>query len=135
MVPPSQPTSSNSAGKARIPDCVRDSLLKTEFRKGITTHSYEISNPRAGRRLDIQRVQWAKGKLIGRGGFGDVFVEKRVGNAAEGHPEVRAVKKIFLGERAIDHRAYVRELEAIAKFSLARVRLDRFLDDDLTGIV
>jgi hypothetical protein len=127
MAPPSQPTASNSAGKIRLPDYVRDTLLKTEFRNGITTHSYELSNSRFGRRQEIQRVQWGKGQLIGRGGFGNVLVQKRVGKAVEGHPEVRAVKKIFLGERAVHQREYVRELEAIAKFSVARVSSHGYL--------
>jgi hypothetical protein len=123
---PSQPTpptsNSNAKGKDRLPDYVRDSLLKTEFRKGITIHSYEISDPLAGRRQEIQRVRWGKGKLVGRGGFGDVLKQKRIGDVAiQGHPEVRAVKRIALGSKRISHKDYVRELETIAKFSQTRV--------------
>jgi hypothetical protein len=59
---------------------------------------------------------------VGRGGFGDVLMQKRVGEkTADGHPGVRAVKKIALASKRVSHKDYVRELETIAKFSQAIV--------------
>jgi len=100
---------------SRLPDLVRDSRLDTEFRNGLTIHSYTASG--AHRRIEKERVHWEKVKEIGKGGFGSVHLETRRGSHASEQPEVRAVKHI----RQVNHQNWVHELEAVAKFSNKQV--------------
>lgn len=88
-----------------------------------TVHKFEESDPSSGRRLVTRSEHWQPHKRIGRGGFGSVWLEKcsqgRQGSSVQ-DAAVRAVKRIDLDTQlgSID---YNRELEAIAKFSHARV--------------
>jgi hypothetical protein len=107
----------------RLPDLVRDSQLTTEFKHGLTVHSYHVSDTRRHRRSVVEQVRWQKGAKIGVGGVGSVHVEKRIGKAKAHHPELRAVKRI----RDATHKEYLHELVAIAKFSHPSVSgLDMF---------
>jgi serine/threonine protein kinase len=103
-----------------ISDLVRDSKLETKFGLGYTQHIYHVSgdNPRQ-RKMRIEE-RWERGRNLGTGSFGTVWLEKLV--TENGEKKYRALKEIRKGvqlPKAIDYR---RELEAIAKFSHQKVR-------------
>jgi hypothetical protein len=105
------------AGRSRrLPDLVRDTRLETEFLDSLTIHSRNVFIPAARQRTTIEKVSWSRDELIGSGGFGSVWLEKRLGA-----PELRAVKQIHTGKKQASHLDCVHELEAIAKFSQTRV--------------
>lgn len=102
-----------------LPTLVRDTQLVGEVRGDITTHP----------RSRVKQV-WKRERRIGAGGFGSVYVERRIGKAIHGQPGKRAVKRI----RNATHEQYVHELEAIAKFSASRVglpNLDSMVSNEL----
>jgi hypothetical protein len=96
-----------------IPDLVRDSKLETAFLDQKTVHTFIEPGGRRSRREEC----WKKVKLLGRGGFGDVWQEQCVAGKEKG--TMRAVKVIKKQSHSVDLN---RELEAIAKFSNSRVR-------------
>jgi hypothetical protein len=104
---------------SRLPDLVLDSRLRTEFFDSTTTHSYlEIDDN--GRRFT--RIEsWKREQFLGRGGFGEVRLEKCVTMGAK-QGSVRAVKSIDKPRDSSGSMGYNKELEAIAKFSNDRVR-------------
>lgn len=115
---------------AQIPDLIRDSKLETHFLPhcGVeTVHTFRESDPASGQRLVIRSEHWQRQRRIGSGGFGSVWLERRIkggrsGATAAQDSAVRAVKQIDMDTRLglID---YNHELEAIAKFSHYRVSL------------
>jgi hypothetical protein len=94
-------------------DLVKDSKLETIFRHEYTIHIFDVSGET--QRQIRREERWKKEEELGKGGFGIVWRETLVTDT--GISRERAVKKIH--KRA----DYVRELEAIAKFSHAKVRL------------
>jgi|SRR5579871_6579954 len=103
---------------ARLPDLVRDSQLDVELRDGYTVHVYFESSLSSRQRAIRREEIWKQDKQIGGGGFGSVWLEKCTSGKQEG--AVRAVKKIAV--RQINRDAvYIRELEAITKFSHPKV--------------
>ncbi|KAF2269337.1 kinase-like protein [Lojkania enalia] len=97
---------------SRLPDLVIDSKLETRINQEYTVHVYSDVDP-ALRSLTVEREErWQQKRSIGRGRFGDVFLEKCVQGIRQG--ELRAVKRIPRPKKELE---YVRELEAIAKFS------------------
>ena len=62
--------------------------------------------------------QWRRGKLLGEGGYGQVYLEECVGGEHIGH--VRAVKKLHKAR----NENYHHELNALALFSLGKVRCE-----------
>lgn len=101
---------------SRLPDLVRDSRLETRFHTKYTSHIYHEADPSSRQRQVERKEYWKREKRIGRGGFGLVWLERCVKGQA--NAEVRAVKQFPKPAKAKD---YVRELEAIAKFSHPRV--------------
>jgi hypothetical protein len=98
----------------RIPDLVLDSILRTQFSDSVTIHTFPEIDYR-GRR-SFRKQQWRLEKSLGRGGFGEVQLEKCITPGIT-QDTVRAVK-------VIDKRSsmdFNRELETIAKFSHDRV--------------
>lgn len=96
------------AGFEELPELVRQARLETKIRRDRTTHT----RLRSHRRDSTQEV-WVKQKTIGQGGYGQVWVERK-SNSTRATPELRAVKRILT---TTQRRDYVRELEALAKFS------------------
>jgi len=107
-------------------DLVKDSKLETTFSHGYTLHVFYVSGET--QRMIRKEEQWKKEEHLGEGGFGTVWKEKLVTDTGE--QRYRAVKRI---QKRAD---YVRELEAIAKFSHPKVfRLQNCLslcDSNLT---
>ena len=102
-----------------IPDLVRDNKLETDFAGKLTIHQYDESDEEEHRWSTQRSESWEDSGLLGRGGFGDVFLQRCV----EGKHihKLRAVKKIARYISQAKQFDYVPELEAIAKFSHKRV--------------
>ncbi|KAF2118034.1 kinase-like domain-containing protein [Lophiotrema nucula] len=101
------------AGLGDLPELVRDSRLQTAVRDTETIHV----RPSARRNVS-RHERWVMKDLIGHGGGGVVWLQRRV--EGSGPVELRAVKGIKTGARvdtASINRRFVRELEASAKFS------------------
>ncbi len=103
----------------RLPDLVRDSQLNTEFRDGCTIHKYVESSLASRQRTVLREETWKQERQVGGGGFGSVWLEQCTKGKEK--DAVRAVKKIVVGRNNARDAAYVRELEAIAKFSHPKV--------------
>jgi hypothetical protein len=100
-----------------LPELVRDSRL------GVTVNGSLHTSIRVHRASHLKET-WIDHIPLGRGGFGTVYVQRKASSAA-GTSELRAVKRIpILHHDVRSTRAYVRELEALAKFSQSKVGLD-----------
>ena len=107
-----------------ISDLVRDSKLETTFCLGYTQHEYHVSGDTPRQRRMRVEERWKRGRNLGTGSFGIVWLEKLI--VENGEEKYRAVKEIRKGmqrSKAID---YSRELEAIAKFSHQKVQKSSF---------
>jgi calcium/calmodulin-dependent protein kinase I len=71
--------------------------------------------------------EWRRGRLLGEGGYGQVYLEECIGGGNLGH--VRAVKRL----QKARNENYHHELNALALFSLGKVRCDRSLNAHLTS--
>lgn len=112
----------------RLPDLVRDSNISTEFHDSLIVHTFHEINE-AGRRSS-RKEYWKHEKPLGRGGFGQVRLEKCITGSTQ-EAAVRAVKIIHKGS-TLD---FNRELETIAKFSNRRVScIQRDLGRQITCI-
>ncbi|KAI8650992.1 Protein kinase domain-containing protein [Fusarium keratoplasticum] len=94
-----------------LSDLVRDSKLRTRYEKPHTIHLFD--DPDAPPFSARRREQWKKDRTIGHGGQGRVVLQTCTGGS-RGYTQ-RAVKMIPLQEGG--RRRYLRELEAILKFS------------------
>src|SRR5262249_56477979 len=101
---------------ARLPDLVRDSQLRAEFRDGCTVHEYLESS--LASRTVLRKETWKQERQVGGGAFGSIWLERCTSGKQK--DTVRAVKKIVVRHNARD-TAYIRELDAIAKFSHPKV--------------
>jgi calcium/calmodulin-dependent protein kinase I len=98
-------------------ELVNDMKLNAEVHPDGSTSHYTYAQGTAGRwpKAEI----WKRGKILGSGGFGVVWVEQCV--SSQGPGRLRAVKMIKK-EPDPSKRAYCdQELEAIAKFSQPKV--------------
>lgn len=112
---------------ARISDLIQDSRLETAFLPDCTVHTFQESDPKSKQRIVTRSEHWRRQKIIACGAFGTVWLETCThSGGTRQNATVRAVKQIDLDSRfgEID---YHRELEAIAKFSHARVSIHRGL--------
>lgn len=102
-----------------IPDLVRDSNLQTSFHLDCTIHSYTEFD--RTRRRTIRQEYWKSKRRLGQGSYGQVWLEECTEGKSQG--ALRAVKIIHKAPDT-NTRDYLRELEAVAKFSHPRVSLD-----------
>lgn len=104
-----------------LPELVRDKELSTTTENNLTTH-----HRRHGRR-SIRETWKHDNVTLGQGGYGVVWLERRVDSESddlgERGPELRAVKRIRAVDRSTlsESKHYLRELEALAKFSQDKV--------------
>ena len=69
--------------------------------------------------------EWRRGRLLGEGGFGQVYLEECISGGNVGH--VRAVKRL----QKAKNENYYHELNALALFSLGKVCFIQALFADL----
>lgn len=96
-----------------LPELVRQFRLETVIDQTKTVHTLLRGQRRLPSRVTWERVTE---RPLGHGGYGEVWLEKRVGNVQDHTPGLRAVKSIYTNASS-QRRDYVRELEALAKFS------------------
>lgn len=107
---------------AGLPEIVRDSQLPATFRwEG--QQQFTIHTQGASRRAKQSQEVWAHMGTLGQGGFGSVELQAKQSKRTGQTKELRAVKSIRIPEDELNENRefYVRELEAIVKFSQARV--------------
>lgn len=94
-----------------MPELVRHSRLETAIQQDLTVHTRL-----RGRRGIGSKEVWVRERIIGHGGYGQVWVERQLESPERSTtPNLRAVKCIYAP--SAKPRDYVRELEALAKFS------------------
>jgi hypothetical protein len=99
----------------RLPTPVRDYQREASFDPDVNTSNAETTHfTLAGR-----REQWIRVKLLGRGGYGIVWLERKARNDAT--EEFRAVKQLEVPHSVSRHGSYIREIEALTKFSRGKV--------------
>lgn len=108
-----------------LPESVRDSRLPVAFRwEG--RQQFTVHTQGASRYARQSQEVWAHMKTLGQGGFGVVELQaKESGSNLAEAKQLRAVKSIRIPEEDLSNNRdfYIRELEAVVKFSQARVRL------------
>lgn len=102
-----------------LPELVRDSHLEATFHPNADIPN-ETTHLRYWGRRRPQKERWARQKMLSRGGFGIVWLEKRESQSPEAY-DFRAVKQLDIAKTRAEQRDCVRELEALAKFSQAKV--------------
>jgi hypothetical protein len=102
-----------------LPELVRDSHLEATFHPNADIPNETTHLKYRGRRRP-QQERWARQKILGRGGFGIVWLEKREPEGPTAY-NFRAVKQLEVAKIRSKQRDCVRELEALAKFSQAKV--------------
>jgi hypothetical protein len=114
----------------RLPDLVRDSKLETQ--PGTHGDTIHIFRDPSRQRRTTERERWRYKSLIGHGGGGVVWLQEKVTKrSTSASVETRAVKAIKVDEphepksthQLSIAEQYVRELEALAKFSQRKVRV------------
>ena len=105
-------------------DLVRDSKLVTQIlNDDVCVHTHYESDPRSRKRAVPRLEYWQRHRVIGRGTYGSVRLEKCVKGQRATDVGVRAVKQLSTATRPSSQPLdYARELEAIAKFSQPKVR-------------
>lgn len=99
-------------------DLVQDSKLITRFAEnGIAVHTF-FESDKARRRI-CREEHWRWERRLGRGGFGEVQLEKCIAGQRRG--AMRAVKITDRQSKSSKPLDFKRELETIAKFSHVRV--------------
>ncbi|KAF2967847.1 hypothetical protein GQX73_g5786 [Xylaria multiplex] len=111
----------NRESSAISSDLVQDLRLETSISPdGDTQHTYMHSEPDSGERAVLVTENWKQSRLLGRGGFGSVWLETCISGPRQG--EFRAVKEIKKQDISADFTIdYSRELQAVAKFSHRKV--------------
>lgn len=98
-----------------LPELVRDSHLEATFHPN-TDIPNETTHLKYQGRGRPQQEKWIRQKILGRGGFGIVWLEKRESESPTAY-NFRAVKQLDIAKIRSKRRDCVRELEALAKFS------------------
>ena len=104
---------------AQLPDLVRDARLEVQYRNGCTVHIYNESNPSCGQRVVRREETWKHERQIGSGAFRSVWLERCISATQNG--AIRAVQKIVASQINTKDAEWVRELEAVTKFSHPKV--------------
>jgi hypothetical protein len=116
-----------------LPELVLDSRLEAGFQPNALASDCTTTHNRiVGRRTGSRQEKWLRKRVLGHGGFGIVWLERRV-DERQNTPEYRAVKQIAVPRPVSEGGRYVRELEALAKFSLGKVRGCCMLDRIRSG--
>lgn len=92
---------------------LQDFKLDTHFTNGRIEHVYNECDKSSGKRVIERREQWKRMRRIGRGSYGEVWLEECVEGGQIG--SLRATKDIW----SYGQINYARELEALSVFSKA----------------
>ncbi|KAI1208018.1 uncharacterized protein F4807DRAFT_162160 [Annulohypoxylon truncatum] len=98
-----------------LSDIVRDSRLETEIFSAYTQHTVYVSGYSARERHVPKEERWVRDRFLGQGAYGTVHLERC--EQRDGTAKLRAVKQIKKYNVAGKELEYMRELEAISKFS------------------
>ncbi|EEU39540.1 uncharacterized protein NECHADRAFT_81826 [Fusarium vanettenii 77-13-4] len=101
-----------------LPVLVQDSHLEATFHPSAAIPT-ETTHMTYWRRRGPQQERWVRQKMLGRGGFGIVWLEEREPKSHTSYNS-RAVKQLDLEKLRSKKSDYVKELEALAKFSQAK---------------
>jgi serine/threonine protein kinase len=104
---------------SQVSDLVQDTKLFTHFKDSITIHTFRDIDTERGH--FNREEHWKREQHLGRGGFGQVYLQKCVVGTKQG--SMRAVKVVHKPADSHICRSLDRELEAIAKFSHDRVSI------------
>lgn len=97
-------------------DLVQDSQLQVKILEDRTIHY--VRDKSSTERLAIIEQTWHRVRKVGHGGFGVVWLESCTSGNAK---KIRAVKELKTVKENGSHVNYIRELEAVAKFSHEKV--------------
>ncbi|KAH6883826.1 kinase-like domain-containing protein [Thelonectria olida] len=106
-----------------LPDLVRDWELESSIDDNrCTVHVIYISDPAKGWWRRPQKERWEPKARLGRGSFGDVWLQECTSGPSAG--KVRAVKEIetAFDKSSLEAKFLSREISAIVKFSHAQYR-------------
>ena len=103
----------------RLPDLVIDSEIPATIEKEWTKHMFYESGPSSGKRKIQVEQKWKRKEYLGKGSYGTVWLEECISGSH--NTSLRAVKQIRKTGPDTKHIIYHRELEAIIKFSNAKV--------------
>ncbi|KAJ5820542.1 hypothetical protein N7474_006133 [Penicillium riverlandense] len=112
-----------------LSDLVDDFKLLVRFSAEYTYHDVFESDSGDGQLVRRRRKEekWRKGKHLGEGSFGAVWLEQCLsGDSQAKFRAVKMVPKVSPFSQVVD---YTRELEAIAKFSLQKVKALEYVAD------
>ncbi|KAK5988212.1 Serine/threonine-protein kinase RAD53 [Cladobotryum mycophilum] len=101
----------------RFSDLVRDSKIETEVHDACIQHTFYESGLSARKRLIRREERWARESCLGQGAYGRVYLERCVHGTEQKLRAVKEVKKFVVPGQDLE---YLRELEAIIKFSNPR---------------
>jgi hypothetical protein len=101
-----------------LPELVRDSKLEVILRDNITIHTEPLEC-----RDEFSPQQWETKGMIGHGGGGAVFLQRKVDGPGTIHSLAVKQMRLMSDLASEDHESkrYVHELEALAKFAQGRV--------------
>ncbi|KAK3361781.1 kinase-like domain-containing protein [Lasiosphaeria ovina] len=97
-----------------VSDLVRDSKIDTEVLGTCTKHVFYDSGPSAKERRVRREERWLRAAFLGQGAYGTVYLERFDHQQVKRLRAVKEVKKCVVPGEELD---YIRELEAIVKFS------------------
>lgn len=92
--------------------------LETSFGNGRVTHTTYQTDVAAQRRTAPVQTTWVDKRILGSGGFGEVFLQEAGGG------ELRAVKKIYTGAGKMDFSREVSVMIKVAHVCI-NIRLSR----------
>ncbi|KAF7525619.1 hypothetical protein G7054_g11019 [Neopestalotiopsis clavispora] len=102
------------AGSRLVSDLVRDSKIETEWLDSCLRHIFYDTGPSAKQRRVRREEKWVRQDFVGEGAFGRVYLEQCRSDTSE---RLRAVKQVKKSSAPGEEFDYMRELEAVAKFS------------------
>jgi hypothetical protein len=102
-----------------VSDLVRDSKIETEWSGSCLRHIFYDTGPSAKQRRVRREERWVRQKFVGQGAYGRVYLEQCEHGSSQ---KLRAVKEIKKAVTLGEDLDYMRELEAVAKFSNQKVK-------------
>lgn len=102
------------SAQSLLSDLVRDSKIETQVLESGLQHTFYETGRSARERHVPREERWVRQALVGRGAYGTVYLEKCESGDITKLRAVKEIKKWVVPGEELD---YMRELEAVAKFS------------------